>query len=50
MAKRKYYTEDVLCFLDSNLSDIEEFTEADDEVEDNDWTPMQSMMRKAHED
>lgn len=39
MAKRKYSTEDVLHFLNSNLSDIEEFIDVDDEVEDKDWTP-----------
>lgn len=39
MTKRNYSTNVVLRFLNSNLSDIEEFMEADDEVEDKDWTP-----------
>ncbi len=39
MAKRHYSVKDVLSFPDGNFSDIEEFMEADNEVEDQDWTP-----------
>lgn len=39
MAKRYYSVEDVLHFLDGELSDIEEFMEEDYEVEDKDWIP-----------
>ncbi|XP_036963569.1 piggyBac transposable element-derived protein 3-like [Acanthopagrus latus] len=39
MAKRKFSTEDVLRFLDGNVSEIEDLIETEDEVEDKTWTP-----------
>ena len=40
MAKRNYSTNYVQPFFDSNLSNIEDFMEVDDQVGDNNWTPI----------